>query len=125
MSKRFDRANSELQRCISEIIHNKMNDSRINPLLYISEVNVTPDFYYCKVKVALDSSDENELETTLNVLKKSEGFIKKELAHMVRMPHMPKLIFELDKGTSATVRINEILKTLDIPEDKGEEDDEQ
>ena len=116
MSKRFDRANSELQRCISEIIHNKMNDSRISPFLYISEVNVTPDFYYCKVKVALDSADEKELETVLNVLKKSEGFIKKELANMVRMPHMPKLVFELDKGTSATVRIHEILKTLDIPE---------
>ena len=69
MSKRFDRANSELQRCISEIIHNKMNDSRISPLLYISEVDVTPDFYYCKVKVALDSSDTKELEMILNVLK--------------------------------------------------------
>jgi len=120
MSKRFDRANSELQRCISEIIHNKMNDSRINPLLYVSEVNVTPDFYYCKVKIALDSADQTELETVINVLKKSEGFIKKELAHMVRMPHMPKLIFEMDKGTSATVRINEILKTLNIPEEEGD-----
>lgn len=122
MSKRFDRANSELQRCISEIIHNKMNDSRISPLLYISEVNVTPDFYYCKIKVALDSAKTEELNTILNVLRKSEGFIKKELAHMVRMPHMPKLIFEMDKGTSATVRINEILKSLDIPEADGDEE---
>ena len=123
MSRRFERANSELQRCISEIIHNKMNDSRISPLLYVSEVNVTPDFYYCKVKVALDSSNQEELDVILGVLRKSEGFIKKELARMVRMPHMPKLIFEWDKGTSATVRINEILKTLDIkPEEDGEEE---
>lgn len=122
MSKRFDRANSELQRCISNIIHNKMNDSRISPLLYVSEVNVTPDFYYCKVKIALDSANQDELDTVLNVLRKSEGFIKKELAHMVRMPHMPKLIFELDKGTSATVRINEILKTLDIPSEEENDD---
>ena len=122
MSKRFDRANSELQRCISNIIHNKMNDSRISPLLYVSEVNVTPDFYYCKVKIALDSANQDELDTVLNVLRKSEGFIKKELAHMVRMPHMPKLIFELDKGTSATVRINEILKTLDIPSQEENDD---
>lgn len=123
MSKRLERANSELQRCISEIIHDKMNDSRISPLLYVSEVSVTPDFYYCKVKIALDSDDSNQMEAILNVLKKSEGFIKKELAHMVRMPHMPKLVFEMDKGTSATVRINEILKTLDIPETSEEEDE--
>ncbi len=117
MSVRFERANSELQRCISDIIQNKMNDPRIDPLLYISEVNVTPDFRYCKVKVALDSQNDNELEEIIKVLEKSEGFIKKELADMVNMPHMPKLQFVIDKGTQATVRINEILKSLNI-EDK-------
>ncbi len=120
MSKRFERANSELQRCIADIIHNKMNDARISPLLYVSDVNVTPDFCYCKIKVALDSADERELNQTIAVLKKSEGFIKRELATMVRMPKMPKLLFEIDKGTSATVRINEILKTLDIPAEEGD-----
>lgn len=116
MSVRFERANSELQRCISEIIHNKMNDPRISPLLFISEVNVTPDFRYCKIKVALD--DELQLVNIIKVLEKSEGFIKKELAQMVKMPHMPKLQFVVDKGTSATVRVNEILKTLNINKDE-------
>lgn len=123
MSIRFERANSEIQRCISHIIHNKMNDRRISPLLYISEVNVSPDFRYCKVKVALDNEDENELKQTIKVLEKSEGFIKRELATMVRMPYMPKLQFVIDKGTMATVRINEILKTLNIPEDNGEDNE--
>lgn len=123
MSVRFERANSEIQRCISDIVHNKMNDPRISPLLYISEVNVTPDFRYCKVKVALDSEDKSELDGVIKVLEKSEGFIKRELANMVRMPYMPKLQFVIDKGTMATVRINEILKTLDIPKEDGEEDE--
>lgn len=122
MSIRFERANSELQRCISDIIQNKMNDPRISPLLFISEVNVTPDFHYCKVKVALDSENEEELKQTIRILEKSEGFIKRELATMVRMPYMPKLQFVIDKGTSATVKINEILKTLNIKheEESGE-----
>ncbi len=119
MSIRFERANSELQRCISDIIQNKMNDPRINPMLYISEVNVTPDFRYCKVKVALDSDEKTELDETIKILEKSEGFIKRELATMVNMPHMPKLQFIIDKGTQATVRINEILKSLN-KEDKDE-----
>lgn len=120
MSIRFERANSELQRCISDIIQNKMNDPRLSSLLFISEVNVTPDFQFCKVKVALDTENEEELKQTIKVLEKSEGFIKRELATMVRMPHMPKLQFVIDKGTSATVRINEILKTLNINHDDGE-----
>ena len=122
MSIRFDRANSELQRCISDIIQNKMNDPRISPLLYVSEVNVTPDFHYCKVKVALDSQNEEELKTTIKILEKSEGFIKKELANMVRLPYMPKLQFVIDKGTSATIRINELLKTLNISKEDNDED---
>lgn len=123
MSKRFDRANSQLQKNLSLIIQNKMNDPRISPFVYVSEVNVTPDFQYCKVKIALDSEEQKELEETIKVLQKSEGFIKRELANMVDMPYMPKLQFEIDKGTQASIRVNEILKTLNIP--KEESDDEE
>ncbi len=123
MSKRFDRANSQLQKNIALILQNKMNDPRISPFVYVSEVNVTPDFQYCKVKIALDSDDQKELEETIKVLQKSEGFIKRELANMVDMPYMPKLQFEIDKGTQASIRVNEILKTLNIP--KEESDDEE
>ena len=123
MSKRFDRANSQLQKNLSLIIQNKMNDPRISPFVYVSEVNVTPDFQYCKVKIALDSDDQKELEETIKVLQKSEGFIKRELANMVDMPYMPKLQFEIDKGRQASIRVNEILKTLNIP--KEESDDEE
>jgi len=124
MSIRFERANSELQRCISDIIQNKMNDPRISPLLFVSEVNVTPDFHFCKIKIALDSENDEELKQTIKILEKSEGFIKRELAVMVRMPHMPKLQFVIDKGTSATVRINEILKNLEIKRDEETGEDE-
>ena len=123
MSIRFERANSELQRCISNIIQNQLNDPRLSPLLYISEVEVTPDFKYCKVKVALDSEDKKELDQTIAVLQKSEGFIKKQLAQMVRMPYMPKLKFVIDKGTQATVRVNELLKGLNIPHEDEEDND--
>lgn len=121
MSIRFERANSELQRCISYIVQNKLNDPRLNPLLYISEVEVTPDFKYCKVMVALDA-DEKEIDTNITILKKSEGFIKKELANMVKMPFMPKLNFVVDKGTAATVRVNELLKNLNIPTEEEDDD---
>ena len=124
MSNRMDRANSQIQKCIADIIQNKLNDPRLDKLIYVSEVNATPDFKYCKVKLAYDSEDKAEIQEVVAVLKKSEGFIKKNLVSMVRMPQVPKLIFEIDKGTAATIRINEILKTLDIPEVDEDDDDE-
>ncbi len=123
MSKRFDRANSQLQKNLSIIIQNKMNDPRISPFVYVSEANVTPDFQYCKVKIALDSEEQKELEETIKVLQKSEGFIKRELANMVDMPYMPKLQFEIDKGRQASIRVNEILKTLNIPKEEGDDEE--
>lgn len=119
MSTRIDRANSEIQHCIADIIQNKMNDPRLKTLIYVSEVNVTPDFKYCKVKIAIDKDDDQEIKNILQTLQKSSGFIKKELAQMVKMPYVPQLSFVLDKGTRASIRVDEILKTLNIPKDEG------
>ena len=54
-SKRIERANSELQRCLADIIQNRLNDPRLETLIYVSEVNVTPDFKYCKIKISIDT----------------------------------------------------------------------
>lgn len=123
MSIRFDRANSQLQKTISYIIHNKLNDSRINPMLYVSEVNVSPDFKFCRVKISIDNENKKETDELIKILQKSEGFIKNELAKMLKMPSIPKLQFEFDKGLSASLRINEILSTLDIPKEDGEDNE--
>ncbi len=122
-SNRIERANSELQRCLSTILNHKLNDPRLTDMLYVSEVNVTPDFKYCKVKVGLDTNNRTNIDNVLKILKKSSGYIKRELAEMVKMPYIPELIFEYDKGMEASIRINEILKTLEIPEDKGGDDE--
>ncbi len=121
MSNRIERANSEILRCLMEIIKTKMNDPRLDKIVSITEVNVTPDFKYCKAKVSvLDISD---VQNVTNVLQRSEGYIKRELAKMVDMPAVPKINFVVDKSTLSAIRVEEILKTLNIPkEEEGEND---
>ncbi|MBR1890220.1 MAG: 30S ribosome-binding factor RbfA [Clostridia bacterium] len=120
MSNRIERANSEIQRCLIEIIKNKMNDPRLNQVVSITEVSVTPDFKYCKAKVSV--LDVNEMANVTRVLQKSEGFIKRELAKMVEMPQVPKINFVVDKSTMSAIRVEEILRSLNIPA-QGDEDD--
>ena len=115
MSKRIERANSEILRCISEIVHNKMNDPRINDFVMISEASVTPDFKFCKVKVSLLEKDFDKADEIIKILQKSEGFIKRELKEMVYMPQVPKLIFIFDKSTQNVIRVEELLKSINIP----------
>lgn len=122
MSNRQERANSEIQKCLIEIIHERMNDPRLNKIISVTEVKVSPDFKYCKVKISV--LNVKDIETVTSVLQKSEGYIKKELGKMLDMPYMPKLKFEVDKGAISTLRVEEILKNLNIPPEEESNDAE-
>ena len=125
MSNRIDRANAEILRCLMEIIRTKMNDPRLDKIVSITEVGVTPDFKYCKAKVSV--LDINDIANVTKVLQKSEGFIKRELAKMVNMPAVPKINFVVDKSALSAMRVEEILRSLDIPpaDDEDEENDDE
>jgi ribosome-binding factor A len=122
MSNRIERANSEIQRCLIEIIKNKMNDPRLNKIVSITEVSVTPDFKFCKAKVSV--LNLGDVQSVTKVLQNSEGYIKRELAKMVDMPQVPKINFVVDKSAISALRVEEILRTLNIPkEDEGDGND--
>lgn len=120
MSNRIERANAEIMRCLMDIIKTKMNDPRLDKIVSITEVNVTPDFKYCKAKVSV--LDLNDVVNVTNVLQKSEGYIKRELAKMIDMPSVPKISFVVDKSTMSAIRVEEILRTLNIPKEEAEDD---
>lgn len=122
MSNRIDRANSEIQKCLLEIIQTKMNDPRLDKVVSITEVSVTPDFKFCKAKVSV--LNVNDIVNVTKVLQKSEGFIKRELAKMVSMPQVPKISFVVDKSTISAIRVEEILRTLNIPKEESEQGDD-
>ena len=117
MSKRIDRANSEIQRCLSVIVHDKMNDPRLDDFVIISSVNVSNDFGHLLVKISLLQKDYDKAETIVSILNKSEGFIKRELCKMVKMPQAPHIVFEFDKGVINELRVEELLKTINIPKE--------
>lgn len=121
MNTRMERANAEIQRCLQEIVQNKMNDPRVKQVLTITEVETTPDFKFCKAKVSV--LDVNEIPAVTKVLQKSEGFIKRELARMVDMPQVPKIKFVVDKSTYSAIRVEEILRGLNIPKADDEDDE--
>ena len=122
MANRIERANSEIQKCLTDIIKYKMNDPRLDKIVSITEVSVTPDFKYCKAKVSV--LDLNDVANVTKVLQRSEGYIKRELAKMIDMPYVPKINFVVDKSALSAIRVEEILRTLNIPAAEEENDDE-
>lgn len=118
-SVRQERANSEIIKALSYILRNKVNDPRINSLfITLTYAKTTPDFRYCKVGFTVLNANKNDVRKSLQ---KIEGFLKKELISMVKLPYAPALEFVVDIGEDNSERINEILKTLDIPAEKTDD----
>lgn len=125
MSNRIERANSQIQKALQEILHFHMNDPRIDDFVGVNEVKVAPDFRYCKVKIALTNGDYSKADEVIKTLRKSEGFIKTKLGQMLDMPHMPKLDFVFDKNMQNAIRVEELLKSIEIPEEEEDDDNQQ
>jgi len=66
--------------------------------------------------------DFENADIIIATLQKSEGYIKNELKKLVKMPQLPKLIFEFDKSIMNVIKVEEILKNLNIPKEEGEEE---
>lgn len=120
-SIRTQRANSEVERALNNILRNKINDPRLNEFITITFVNLSVDFRHCKVGVSIYTGDKN---VVMKQLKKSEGFIKRELVKEVKLPFTPELTFILDEGAKHSDDINAILSTLNIPKESDNNDDE-
>ena len=114
MSNRMMRADAEMVRVLSDIISNKLRDSRIN---------TSSDFRHCKVSVSILSNDINKKKELIKLLKKSSGYMKRELADSLDLPYIPELVFELDENLEYSEKINEILDSLNISKEENLETD--
>ncbi len=118
---RQERANSEILKALSIIVREKINDPRIKKeIITFTYSDISADFRYLKVGFSVLGGDKRKIR---EILQKSEGFIKRELIGMVKMPYAPSINFVIDIGEDNSERINEILNNLEIP-DTRENDDE-
>ena len=117
---RQERANNEIAKALSLILREKVSDPRIkNLFITITNVNTSADFRHCKVTFSI--LEGNKAETKRN-LQKIEGFIKKELLKIVKLPYAPELEFIVDVGEENSEKINDILKNLYIPKVDNDEE---
>ena len=118
---RQERANAEILKALSLIIQNKINDPRIKrEFITLTYCKTSVDFRHCKVGFSVLSGNKNRV---LEILSKSEGFIKRELTKMVKIPYAPEIEFVVDIGEENSERVNKLLEQIEIP--PQEEDEEE
>ena len=88
-------------------------------------MEVAPDLKSCKAYISV-LGDENVQKATLEGLNSAMGYIRKELAHSIKLRNTPAITFIMDQsieyGVNMSKKISEVNK--DIHNDLDEEEDE-
>ena len=120
--------NSEVQKELSNIIHNELKDPRIHPMTSVLSAEVTTDLKFCKVAISVLADEESRKET-MEGLKSAAPFIRRELAATVNLRNTPELRFVLDKGIEQGIYMSHLIdevaeKDRKAREARGEEEEE-
>ena len=125
---RTSRLNGEYQKEISAIIR-RMKDRTpdLKGLISVTEADVAPDLKTAYVYVSIYGVNEQEAKTSLKALQNAAGYIRHELAQVMRMRTVPALTFRMDSSMSYGSKMDELFKSItystpETPED-GEDQD--
>lgn len=107
---RTDRISEEIKKELANIIR-ELKDPRIPQLVSVTKVEVTKDLSYAKAYISV-LGDEKVQKDTIAGLKSASGFIKKEIAHRVKLRAIPEFSFIADDSIAYGSHISEVLKRL-------------
>ncbi len=110
---------SLLRETVSLIVLNgEIKDPRINEMITITGVDITPDSRDAKIYVSVlsDTEVKDEIIDTLN---HAGGFIQKLISKRVRLKNTPRLTFHRDDSLERGFKMNQMLNNL-VDQDLGD-----
>lgn len=110
-SYKIGRVNSDLQRELADIFR-EIKDPRVNSLLSVVKVDVSGDLSVAKIYISAIQGAQ-ETENAVAGLKSAAGFIRRELAHRLKLRKIPELVFIADDSIRHSAHIADILNGLD------------
>ncbi len=110
---RTSRLNGEYQKEISVIIRRlKDKAPEIKGLISVTETDVAPDLKTANVYVSIYGANEEDTKRTFTALQQNAGYIRHELAQVMRMRTVPSLTFKMDGSMSYGSKMDELFKSL-------------
>jgi ribosome-binding factor A len=110
-SNRIIKINEEIKHELSAIIREGLKDPRVDTLISIVHVDTTADLKHCKIYFST-LGDEHKHQETLEGLKNSAGFIRRELARKVNLRNTPELSFVVDHSIEYGVNMNKLIREV-------------
>lgn len=118
---RTSRLNGEYQKEISAILPRvKDRNPDFKGLVSVTEADVAPDLKTAYVYVSIYGVSEEQAARTFALLQENAGFIRHELAQVMRMRTVPALTFRLDGSMSYGAKMDELFKKIQVKKEDEE-----
>ncbi|MCI8613374.1 MAG: 30S ribosome-binding factor RbfA [Clostridia bacterium] len=112
MNYRIERINSEIAKCLTVIIRDKVKDPRVSEMVSITRVSAARDLKTAKVFVSI-YGQKDKVRSTFEALVQCEGFIRHELSlELKHLRCVPQITFEEDTTGDYGQRIDSLIREI-------------
>jgi ribosome-binding factor A len=116
---------SVIQDELAQFVAREVKDPRIPPVTF-TRVEVTQDGSHATIMVAIlggsqglegsrrltEQETAQRMKECLEGLSSASGFLRRHIATILTVRHIPNLVFKEDRGFENTNRVNELLKKI-------------
>lgn len=123
--RRVSRVSSLIKREVSQMLINEIKDDRVGAgMVSVTDVNVSNDLQHAKIFVSIYGSEEAKTET-MEGLKASTPFVRRELGQRIRLRRTPEVVFLEDSSIERGDRILNLLNQISQPSPKLQDDSDE
>jgi len=111
VSRRTERLNKVIKQEISDLLEREIDDPRLNNLISVTEVSISPDFKYAKVFVSVlgNEKDKTDMLTGFNA---ASGFLRRKLSSRLRLKRAPYISFHCDDSIERGARVSNLFEQV-------------
>jgi ribosome-binding factor A len=114
MSRRTEKVQSLIRHELGEILQQELKDPRIEGLVSITAVQVTPDLRRARVFLSVYGSADAERHAE-EALTSAKSFLRHELGRRVGLRYAPELDLQIDHSLAYADQVSRILRNLPPP----------
>lgn len=107
---RPDRVGEQLRQAVSVLLLHRVQDPGIG-LITLTRVKVSPDLQVARIYYTAIGDDKARRETA-RALERAKPFLRRQIAHEIRLRRVPELHFQYDESIENQDRIEKILLDL-------------
>jgi ribosome-binding factor A len=112
--KRIAGIEKEFSRIISKTLYEEIKNPKIQGLISVTKVRITPDLKYADVYFSILPIGENPLDVpkVLEGLTEIRGYLRKVVSENIEIRYIPEIRVHLDDSIEHAIKISKLLKDI-------------